>query len=91
MDDNNFAKQFVELLDSTGFPGRLPAKDALEQIDTVISALTVKVLGDLGKGRIKFKDLVAQGGGGGGGPHRVDLLVHYSMEAARSEAAMPGR
>jgi hypothetical protein len=87
-DSNNFAEQFVQLLDRTGFPDRLPAKDALKQLDAVIAALTVKLLADVGAGRLKFYDFVFQGRAGGGGPHRLDLLVRYSTEAARSQSEM---
>jgi hypothetical protein len=91
MDDSSrFADQFVALLDKTGFPEDLSPEEVLLQVDAVISALTVTLAGFVGTGRIQFKDLVYQGGGGGGGPHRLDLLVGYNIEAARSSAGMPG-
>jgi len=90
-DSNNFAKQFVQLLDKTGFPDRLPAKDALKQVDAVISALTVKLLADVGTGRFKFHDFVYQSPHGGGGPHRLDLLFRYCTEAARSQSEISER
>lgn len=92
---SKFADQFVALLDKTAFPDSLSPEEVLQQVDAVVSALTVKLAGFVGTGRFTFSDFVFQGGGGGGGPHkgphRLDLLVGYSLEAARGSAGMPGR
>jgi hypothetical protein len=80
-DDNAFARGFVELLRTTGFPARFTGEQILQQTHMVVTALADAVTGALGN-RLTQADLAAQGGRtGGGGPHHWDLLYRFSLES----------
>ena len=82
--DTAFEQEFQRFLEHRGFPTDLTAAQILQRTDTMVSTLTAKVCSQIGF-KLKFTDLIEQGGGGLGGPHRLDLLVKYSMDAAPKE------
>ena len=73
-----FARGFVDLLRTTEFPSRFSGEDILQQTHIVVTALANALSGVVGT-KFTTADLAAQGGHVGGGPHRLDLLVHYSL------------
>ena len=84
-------KEFTKLLDKAGLTGKLEAGEALEVADTIVTTLTLRLLRDVGSGKIPLWAL--NGPAGGGGPHhRLDLLLRYSVLAARavSDEQEPG-
>ena len=93
-DDNAFARGFVELLRTTGFPARFTGEQILQQTHMVVTALADAVTGALGN-QLTLADLAAEGGRsgggpenaaqggrtGGGGPHHWELLYRFSLES----------
>jgi hypothetical protein len=85
-------KEFNKLLDKVGFPDKSAPAETLDFVDSVVTTLTLRLLSDVGSGRIPLTAL--QGPPGGGGPHydhRLDLLLRYSMLAATAAADAAAR
>jgi hypothetical protein len=79
---NAFAIEVLKLLKRSGFPANQKPKEALRQVHTVVTALNNRMTAFICAGN--HNDEVSQGirgpGGGGPGPHRLDLLLHYSSD-----------
>jgi hypothetical protein len=75
-DGNAFAKEFIALLNRSGFPDEYAAVDILQQTHAIVTSLVYAVARQIGD-RLTTAELASQGLKGGGGPHRLDLLLRY--------------
>ena len=87
--DQDFVQEFMGFLEQRAFPAGLDADGMLQRTDIMVYALTTKLCSQMGT-TLSLFDLKAQGGGGGigpHGPHHLERLIAYSVEASNPDLA----
>ena len=89
-DGNAFAREFIALLNRSGFPDDCTPVDTLRQTHAIVTSLVYAVARQLGS-RLTMAELASQGLRGGGGPHRLDLLIRFSSDTDAETLANTAR
>jgi hypothetical protein len=76
LDNNAFAREFVDFLKRTDFPAGLSAADTMFRCNLMVLGFATQVYGQVGR-QYTVTDLASTGiRGGGGGPHLEAIFAY---------------